>query len=555
MVPTTNPKDRDDNPGNRIMKDKKNTRRWNLIPVAVILVLLPACGPAAAPPASDAQGYDVVLRGGRVLDGTGSPWIFADVGIRDGRIAFVGDLAEGEASEVIDVSGLYVAPGFIDTHSHSGNGLDTPELSHARPLLAQGLTTVFVNPDGGGMADIAAQRELFLRDGLGVNVAQFVPQGSVRREAMGSDDRAPTPEELERMRALVRTGMEEGAFGLSSGTFYAPGSFATNDEIIELAKEVAPFGGAYQSHPRDESSYGIGVLAASEEIIDVGRQAGIPTVITHVKALGPEVWGSSVAMVDAYRQAREEGVQVYTDQYPYHASSTGLIAALLPRWVEGGGRDSMVARLENPELREEIEAGMLRNLARRGGADRIQFRRFEPDPSIEGRLLSEVAAEAGVDPIAYSIELFKQGSPGIVSFNMTETDIRHLMVQPWNMTSSDGALPEWQVGVPHPRAYGAFPRKIRMYVVEQGVVGLGDAIRSMTSLPAQVFDLRDRGLLDEGRVADIVVFDLDRLTDRATFTEPHQLSEGMVHVMVNGRFALRDGAFTGELPGEVLRKR
>ncbi len=539
------------------MNQKPSNRSRAALTALALVALLAGCAPAGTPESgsSGAEGYDVIFRGGRVLDGTGSPWIFADVAIRDGRIAYVGDVAEGAAGEVIDVTGLYVAPGFIDTHSHAGSGLDTPERSHARPLLAQGLTTVFVNPDGGGMADMAEQRELFLRDGLGVNVAQFVPQGAVRREAMGPDDRAPSAEELDRMRELVRAGMEEGAFGLSSGTFYAPGSFATNDEIIELAKEVAPYGGAYQSHPRDESSYGVGVVAASEEIIDVGRQAGIPTVITHVKALGPEVWGKSEDMVAAYRQAREEGVQVYTDQYPYHASSTGLIAALLPRWVEGGGRDSMVARLNNPDLEEEIKAGMLRNLARRGGADRIQFRRFEPDPSIEGRLLSEVSAEAGMNPIDYSIELFKQGSPGIVSFNMTEADIRNFMVQPWNMTASDGSLPEWEVGVPHPRAYGAFPRKIRMYVVEEGVVGLGDAIRSMTSLPAQVFDVPDRGLLDEGYVADVVVFDLDRLTDRATFTEPHQLSEGMVHILVNGRFAVRDGEFTGEMAGEVLRKR
>lgn len=535
--------------------------------VTLLVLAATACAPdapqrpaggegGAAPGVGSSSGpWDVVFVGGRVLDGAGNPWIYVDVAVLNGLIAAVGDLDESRAREVVDISGLYLSPGFIDTHSHSGEGLDSEDRSHARPLLAQGITTVFVNPDGGGSSDMAEQRAELLEYGLGVNAAQFVPHGSVRRAAMGSENRAPTAEEMERMKDLVRAGMEEGAFGLSSGTFYAPGNFATNDEIIELARVVAEYGGAYQSHPRDESTYSVGVLEASEEIVDVGRQAGIPTVITHVKALGPLVWGRSQEMVDLYTTARAEGVQVYTDQYPYDASSTGLTAALLPRWVEGGGRDSLVARLNDPDLLPQIKEGMREGLRRRGGADRIQFRRFEPDPSIEGRLLSEVALEAGMDPIDYSVELFKQGSPGIVSYNMSEDDIRRFMVQDFNMTASDGALPEWNVGVPHPRAYGAFPRKIRKYVVEEQVVSLSDAIRSMTGLPAQVFDLGDRGLLVPGRSADLAIFDLERVTDRATFTEPHQLAEGMVHVLVNGEFAIRDGEFTGAMPGHVLRKR
>lgn len=535
--------------------------------VTLLVLAATACAPdapqrpaggegGAAPGVGSSSGpWDVVFVGGRVLDGAGNPWIYVDVAVLNGLIAAVGDLDESRAREVVDISGLYLSPGFIDTHSHSGEGLDSEDRSHARPLLAQGITTVFVNPDGGGSSDMAEQRAELLEYGLGVNAAQFVPHGSVRRAAMGSENRAPTAEEMERMKDLVRAGMEEGAFGLSSGTFYAPGNFATNDEIIELARVVAEYGGAYQSHPRDESTYSVGVLEASEEIVDVGRQAGIPTVITHVKALGPLVWGRSQEMVDLYTTARAEGVQVYTDQYPYDASSTGLTAALLPRWVEGGGRDSLVARLNDPDLLPQIKEGMREGLRRRGGADRIQFRRFEPDPSIEGRLLSEVALEAGMDPIDYSVELFKQGSPGIVSYNMSEDDIRRFMVQDFNMTASDGALPEWNVGVPHPRAYGAFPRKIRKYVVEEQVVSLSDAIRSMTGLPAQVFDLGDRGLVVPGRSADLAIFDLERVTDRATFTEPHQLAEGMVHVLVNGEFAIRDGEFTGAMPGHVLRKR
>jgi N-acyl-D-aspartate/D-glutamate deacylase len=534
--------------------------RIRTILAAITLLAVVGCGVEGPPSGGESRTgggeapFDLLLTGGRVLDGAGNPWIHADVGIRDGRIAAVGFLSGAQAREVVDVSGLYVAPGFIDGHTHAGDGLDSEDRSHAEPLLAQGLTTILVNPDGGGMADMAEQRTALLEHGLGVNVGQLVPHGSVRRAVMGMDDRAPTAEELQAMKDLVRRGMELGAFGLSSGTFYAPGNFATNDEIIELAKVVAEFGGAYQSHPRDESSYSVGVIESSREIVDVGRQAGIPTVVTHVKALGPDVWGKSAEMVEMYRAAREEGVQVFTDQYPYDASSTGLIAALLPRWVEAGGRDSLVARLNNPELLPGIREGMVENLARRGGAERIQFRRFEPDPAIEGRLLSDVARDAGMDPIDYSIELFKQGSPGIVSFNMSEEDIRRLMVQSWNMTASDGSLPRWQVGVPHPRAYGAFPRKIRKYVVEDGVVELEDAIRSMTSLPALVYDIPLRGLLAPGMIADLAVFDLAALTDRATFTEPHQLSEGMVHVLIGGEFAVREGGFTGARLGSVLAR-
>jgi N-acyl-D-aspartate/D-glutamate deacylase len=536
---------------------QNTSRLLTSLALAGLVAVGSSCAPAESGGPSGATGsgpFDVVFTGGRVLDGTGNPWIFTDVGVRDGRIAALGDLSGADASERIDVSGLYVAPGFIDTHSHSSGGLMAEDRSHSQPLLAEGITTVMVNPDGGGMADMVEQQAALLEHGLGVNAAQFVPHGSVRRAAMGSENRPPTAEELQAMRDIVRAGMEAGAFGLSSGTFYAPGNFATNDEIIELARVVAEFGGAYQSHPRDESTYSVGVVAASEEVIDVGRQAGIPTVITHVKALGPLVWGKSEEMVANYVAAREEGVQVFTDQYPYNASSTGLTAALLPRWVESGGRDSLVARINDPELIDQIKEGMREGLRRRGGADRIQIARFEPDPSIEGQLLSDLAAAAGMDPIDYSLELFQEGGPGIVSYNMSEEDIQRFMVQDFNMTASDGAFPEFGVGVPHPRAYGAFPRKIRKYVIEEGVVSLSQAIRSMTSLPAQVFDIPERGLLVPGLVADVVVFDLATIRDNATFTDPHQISEGMVHVLVDGEFAIRDRDFTGAMAGQVLRK-
>lgn len=521
------------------------TRRISL----VLLILLGAASIV------EAQERSVLIRDGRLLDGSGNPWIQGDVLIRGERIVAVGQLGSVEADEVIDASGLYVAPGFIDVHSHAGPGLASPGLSHGEPLLAMGLTTVFINPDGGGSVDLAAQRAELERDGLGVNVAQLVPHGSVRRAVIGTADRHADPAELDRMRDLVRQGMQEGAWGMSSGTFYVPGSYAPPEEIEELAREVAPFGGAYTSHYRDESTYSVGLIAAVDEVIDVGRAAGIPVVLTHVKALGPFVWGYGQAIVQRVERARAEGVQVFADQYPYHASATGLEAALLPRWSQAGGRDSLLARMDDPSTMARIREGMVEGLARRGGADRIQFRRYLPDPSIEGRLLSDLAAERGQDPLDTAADLIRAGSVSIVSFNMHDDDIETLMVQDWTMTSSDGGLVPMGEGVPHPRSYGAFARKLRVYVNEKGTVTLPQAIRSMTSLPATVFSLPDRGVLRAGAVADVVVFDLDEVYDRAVFTDPHHYSEGMVHVFVAGDGAIRDGAFTGARAGSVLRKR
>lgn len=278
-------------------------------------------------------------------------------------------------------------------------------------------------------------------------------------------------------------------------------------------------------------------------------------MITHVKALGPSVWGYGGAVARRIEMAREEGVEVYSDQYPYTASATGLGAALLPRWAEAGGGDSLRARLERPDALARIREEMVENLGRRGGADRIQFRRVTFDESLEGRLLSDVAAEQGQTAIDASLDLLRRGSVGIVSHNMDEDDVRTLMVRPWNMTSSDGGLVPWGEGVPHPRSYGAFARKIRRYVVEERLIDLAFAIRSMTSLPAQVFRIADRGTIREGSYADVVVFDLARVNDPATFTQPHRLAEGMVEVFVNGEAALSGGEITGVLPGRVVRRR
>ena len=506
---------------------------------------------AAALASCSAPVYDTILQGGRVVDGTGVPVRQADVAIVDGRIAAIGDLGGAAATTTLDVSGLYVAPGFIDTHSHAGPGLTTAELSHGEPLLAMGLTTVVINPDGGGPVDLVEQRAALEADGLGVNAAQLISHGSVRRRVMSMDDRTPTDGELDQMRVLVRAGMEAGAWGLSSGTFYAPGSYSENSELIELGRVAGEFNGIYTSHIRDESNYTIGVVAAVEEVIDVARQAGITGVVTHIKALGPPVWGSSSTIVERIEAARAEGLSVYADQYPYLASATGLSAALLPRWSQAGGGDAFAERVAVPDTRARIREAMVENLARRGGADRIQFRRFTADPSIEGRLLSDIAAERDADPIDLALELILQGGPSIVSFNMSEEDLLTLMNQEWTMTSSDGGLPQFGVGVPHPRSYGAFARKIGKFVFEDGVMSLEAAVRSMTALPADVMGMEDRGRIEEGMVADLVVFS-DYFRDNATFTEPHQLSSGVVYLFVGGEAAVTNSSFTGARAGRVL---
>jgi len=403
------------------------------------------------------------------------------------------------------------------------------------------------------LGGIAQQRSELMMHGLGVNVAQLVPHGSIRAEILGMADRGPDREELAAMKTLVHNGMEQGAWGLSSGTFYRPASFSDNSELVELAKIAAHFGGIYTSHIRDESNYNIGLVAAVDEVIEVGREAGIVAVISHIKALGPPVWGLSTTVVDQIEEARSQGHQIYADQYPYLASSTGLVSALLPGWAVAGGGDSLFARLDDPATFLHIKTAMVENLARRGGADRIQISRFEADPTLDGKLLSELAEEQNMLPVDKAVDLIRKGGARIISYNMHNDDVRMFMSQQWTLTSSDGGLPKFGLGVPHPRSYGAFPRKIAKFVFQENVLTLEAAIRSMTSLPAEVLNMSDRGRLAEGQIADVVVFSR-QFTDNATFTEPHQLSTGVIHLFLNGESAILDSEFTGMRLGQVLAK-
>jgi N-acyl-D-amino-acid deacylase len=505
---------------------------------------------------ASAQTYDVLIRGGRVLDGTGTPWIHADVALVAEKIVAVGKLSDASAKQVVDATGLFVAPGFIDGHSHAGPNLARAriETSKGIPLLEQGITTVFVNPDGGGPTDMETQRRALNAAAIGVNVAQLIGHNSVRSAVLGRENRAPTDEELVEMGSLVRKAFEAGAFGLSAGPFYTPGSFSKTEEHIALAKIAAEFDGFYTSHIRDEADYTIGVVAAVDEVIRVAREAHLPGIVTHLKVLGPRVWGQSATIIRNIAAARAQGVEVFADQYPYEASATGLAAALVPTWAQEGGEGALKARLAHPEQGPQIRREMLENLARRAGAANIQIRRHSPDPSIEGKRLDALARDRGMEPVDLAIALIRAGGASIVSFNMREDDIRAFMVQPWMMTSSDGDLVPMGEGVPHPRSYGAFPRKLRRYVVEENVVTLEQAIHSMTGLPATVLRVRDRGVIRPGAYADLVIFDLAAVRDRATYEQPHQLSEGMRHVFVNGLSALTDGHVTKVRAGRVLRR-
>jgi N-acyl-D-aspartate/D-glutamate deacylase len=500
------------------------------------------------------QQYDIVIKGGTIIDGSGNIGMGTDIGIIGDRIIKVGAI-DGKAKKIIDATGYVVSPGFIDVHSHASGGLTEADRSDAKSLLTQGLTTVFINPDGGGSIDLNKQDSALLHDGLGINVAQMVPHGSIRREVMGMDNRLATDEELEKMKAIVTREMNKGAFGLSSGPFYTPGSYSDTRELVEVTKVIAPFNGVYTSHIRDESNYTIGLEAAVDEVITVAREAEVTGIVTHIKALGPPVWGMSQKIIANIEKARAEGVNVYADQYPYNASATGLGAALLPRWSQAGGHEALLQRLNHPDTLSMITAEMEANLLRRGGPDRIQFRYFEPDPSVQGKTLEEVSSSWNLDPISAAIKMIRPGKGiGIVSFNMSDEDVHNFMQQTWTMTCSDGSYPRWGEGVPHPRSIGSFPRKIRKYVLEENVISLPHAIYSMTGLSAEVFGLKDRGIIREGAIADIVIFEREKMNDKATFTDPFQYSEGIIYSILNGEVAIDNEEFKDIRAGKIIKK-
>jgi len=513
-----------------------------------LTVLLAAGSPALA------QHYDVLIRGGTVYDGSDTPGRTADVAIAGDRIAAVGTIpAAATATTLIDASGKIVAPGFIDPHSHAAPNIQTPKLAAALPMLHQGITTLMINPDGGGPADLGPQIAEIKTNIPGVNVVPLIGHNAVRRAVMGDVDRLPTPAEQAKMEGLVTAAMQAGAYGLSDGPFYIPAKYSNTAEIVGLARAAAPFPHAiYTSHIRDEGNYNIGVVEAVEEVITVAREAKIPGVVTHIKVLGPQVWGKSADVIAHIEKARASGVEIWADQYPYTASGSSLMASLVPGWAQEGGAEALAKRLQDPAMRAKIRAGMVPNLARRAGPHALMIRRFAPDPSLEGKRLDEIGTMQGKDPLDVAIDMLIQGGAPTVSFNMSDDNVAAFMRQPWTMTSTDGGLPEFGKSSEHPRAYGAFPRKLRRYVLDNKVIDMQHAIHAGTGLTAQIFAIPDRGVLREGAFADVIVFDPKTVRDVATYEQPHAYSVGMDYVFVNGKAAIADGKPAPERFGRVL---
>jgi N-acyl-D-amino-acid deacylase len=508
------------------------------LPFLLLAVILLAAHPFVL-----AQDLDLIIRGGSLIDGSGSPAAKADIGIKDDHIVFVGSSAGKRAKREIDATGLIVAPGFIDPHTHTAGDLSDPKRSHNEAYLMQGVSTVATGNDGDSPTAIGATLTKWIQQGIGTNAALFIGQGTVRREVMGMTDAKPSPEQLDHMKTLVDTAMKEGAIGISTGLYYAPGSFSSTEEVIELSRTAAQHGGIYDTHMRDESSYSIGLLGSVRETIRIGQEAQLPVMISHIKALGADVWGQSADVITLIDQARKAGVKVTASQYPYTASGTSVTAALIPRWAEADG--ALQKNLNDPSLRPRLTAEMNQNLTRRGGADSLLMTSSR-DKTIVGKTLAAIARERNESPVDAAIEIVKAGGSDVASFNMKESDIEAFMRQPWVMTCSDGSEG-------HPRKYGTYPRKLRQYVYDKHVISLEFAIRSNTSLPAETLGLKDRGLLKPGYFADVLVFDPKTFNERATYQSPRVLATGVRYLAVNGQLAIDSGVLTTVLAGKALK--
>ncbi|WP_298672771.1 amidohydrolase family protein [uncultured Sphingomonas sp.] len=520
-------------------------RRGTLM-CAIAAVAIPtnaASGRAPAP-----SPVDILIAGGTVIDGTGAPARRADIGVRGDRIVFIGDggALRRTARRVIDATGMLVTPGFIDPHTHEDADIASPDRTRRLALnqLAQGVTTIMVGNDGDGDPAISARFARMSEAGAGVNIARFVGFGAVRSQVVGRDDRAPTPAETERMRALVAGAMCEGAVGFSTGLYYAPQSFAKTGEVIALAREAAARGGVYDTHMRDEGSETIGVGAAVDEALRIGREAGMPVHIAHIKALGVDVQGKAGEIVAQVERARAAGQAVTADQYPWSASGTRLSAALVPRWAHDGGIAAMRKRLADPALTPRLKREMADNLRRRGGAGALLL----TGGAHAGKRLDAIAADWRIDPVDAAIRILVSGDPApVASFNMADRDIDVFARQPWVMTSSDGSAG-------HPRKYGSFALAWTRFVRDGHSLSPEQFVRRSSGLTAEAFGLTDRGLLKPGAFADVAVFDGRQFAARADYEHPERLAAGVRAVIVNGVVAIENGNPTGVLAGRAVRK-
>ncbi len=520
--------------------------------IALLFLLVCLIAPASRSQATPPQ-YDLAIINGRIIDGTGNPWFYGSVAIKNNRIVKVGWVDPQSAARTIDATGRIVAPGFIDVHTHvEGSLANNPTADN---FIYMGVTSLVTGNCGSSSIDIAGSLSKLESDGISTNVASLIGHGSVRREVLKEENRQPTTEELDRMRQIVDRAMRDGAVGMSTGLIYVPGTYAKTDEVIELARVVSRYGGIYATHMRDEGDY---ILDSIKETLTIGEKAGLAVDISHFKVSSKKRWGLSRETCRLVSEARARGQQVTVDQYVYTASSTSL-NTLLPSWVLEGGREKAKERLDNPEMRTRIKREMIASIRKSG------FKNFSyavvaghrADPSFEGKNISEITKQArGKSSVEEETEqiiaMYLAGSAQMVYHKMTDADIDRIIAQPYTMIASDSGVIQMGRGAPHPRGYGNNARVLAVYVREKKIIQLEDAIRKMTSLPAATFKLWDRGLIRPGMAADIVVFDEKKVADRATYDKPHQYTEGFAYVVVNGKVVIDAGRHTGMKSGRAL---
>lgn len=502
-----------------------------------------------------AQSFDLVIKNGKIIDGSGNSWYYGDVGVRQGKIVFIGKKEKYDATKIVDAKGLIVAPGFIDVHAHIEGGEVT--VPTADNFIFDGVTSVVTGNCGGSNLEVADYFKRIDSVKTSINIATLIGHNTVRRAVLGDANREPSPDEQNRMESLIEKAMKEGAVGMSTGLIYVPGTYAKTPEVVGLAKVASTYNGVYASHIRDEGDQ---VNEAVSEAISIGREAKIPVEISHFKVTYKPNWGRSIETIGLVERARLEGLDVTMDQYPYVASSTTLDTTL-PTWVFSGGRDSLKIRLSNPTLRNQIKKEMVTALKEKKlkNYSYAQVARYAPDTTYNGKNISQINVLKGRKPKAINeaetiLEMVAAiNRTQMVYFSMDEKDLTRILQYPFNMIASDAGIAKFGSGMPHPRAYGTNARVLGRYVREQKVIRLEEAIRRMTSLPAQKFNLRDRGLVREGMAADLVVFDEQTVGDAATYTTPHAYSNGFSYVIVNGETVVENGKHTGVRSGQVLK--
>jgi N-acyl-D-amino-acid deacylase len=501
--------------------------------------------------AQPAEQFDLLITNARIVDGTGNPWFWGSVGLRNGKIAGVGRII-GTAAQTIDAKGQIVAPGFIDVHGHTEDIFNNPT---AENFVRMGVTSIITGNCGGSASDIGQFLGQFGEKPLAVNLGALIGHNTVRREVVGLDNRAPSFEEQAKMNALVEKAMKDGAVGLSTGLIYVPGTFAKTEEVVELAKAASKYGGTYASHIRNEGNE---VVAAIKEAINIGEQANMPVEISHFKISSKALWGQSAMTIALVEDARKRGLQVTVDQYAYPASSTSLDSRL-PSWAIAGGREEGKKRLADAATKAKIVTEMKEWLkkAKFKDFDFAYVASYRANPAFNGKNIAQITQEVRGkrkvdDQLEQIFEMYNNGGAQMVYQQMSEPDVQAFMKQPFTMIASDSGVRQFGSGVPHPRGYGNNARVLGRYVRDLKIITLEDAVRKMTSLPAQTFNLRDRGQIREGFAADIVIFDEKTVGDKATYESPHQYAEGFSHVVVNGKLVFDGTQMTGTMSGQPL---